>query len=727
MSILVLVFVIAVQWIQPKPHRSLIPSVLGYSMHRLVAVSNRGRQFYTPTIATVIRPDRCYINCSVDGSSTALAVGPGRSSRSKRQDEIRRKIRDLKKEGKISNQSNTATGTSPVDQYADKVKEKLGKKGGLMKGGVLDEYYSSASGNDNGGATGGDALSSSQNPNYDIDIDDDNYEEDNEDVDLMEQVQKKMLEKRKRQAEVEVEARRALSKTNSALGPDVEDVAEEMERELAAARMRIATNATVEEGGAKKTTSGIGGSWAKNETSSADSYRPANGGWGYFPRPKDISRAYGGGKRIGAGVSVSREEEQRMEMEEEATKERLQRYREKVGIDVASEKENRAEIEEALGIGQRAMQRGIYDVAVSALEKVTKYCSTNSKLGGKVFLELAMAYEAVGRSNEAIRVYTELSTSRIEEIKINAKRLLVGIEAMQFMRDDLKAEGFQKKKATQTFIDTTGLGNIAQNFDTVYNTAYIDLNRGGNFYRKLTENVVRSVREARQILLKATSSGEVERPKIVQALRSYSRTFDEALREEIERNTLKEEPVALMNGIPIATVPEEKGRPSIAGMDAFNLGTAEQMKENLLGEWKLQVITDKKGDKVSFFDKEVSWQNICLDNEDLFVMNYQLSIPAAFFTLSQRGQLNFGNKRRVISRVDVKSDGASSFLVDLVGKSTASVTTNSEQQVISVDSELLITRLATIQKSSQSDNCKNYFSVWRRVESGLYSSYDGRN
>mmetsp|Transcript_3598 Transcript_3598/g.4065 ORF Transcript_3598/g.4065 Transcript_3598/m.4065 type:complete len:375 (+) Transcript_3598:2-1126(+) len=371
------------------------------------------------------------------------------------------------------------------------------------------------------------------------------------------------------------------------------------------------------------------------------------------------------------------------------------------------------------------MQRGVYDVAVSALEKVTKYCSTNSKLGGKVFLELAMAYEAVGRSSEAIRVYTALSYSRIEKIKMDSKRLLIGIEAMQFMRDEVKADSFQRKKSQQTFIDTTGLGNIAENFDDVYQTAYIDLNRGGNYYRKLTENVVRSVREARQILLRATGSGEVERQKIVQALRSYNRGFEEALREELEQNKRKEEPIALMNGLPIAMVEEKRKSATGAGMDAFNLGTPEDMKENLLGEWKLQLMTDKKGDSVSFFDEKVSWQNIRLDDDESSIMTYQLVIPAAFFKLAQRGQLNFDGKQRVISRGNVEcDDGTSSFLTDLVGKSPASKATNAEQQIISVDSELLISRLAALPKNSQNGNAKDYFSVWRRVEPGSYSSSD---
>jgi hypothetical protein len=83
---------------------------------------------------------------------------------------------------------------------------------------------------------------------------------------------------------------------------------------------------------------------------------------------------------------------------------------------------------------------------VSALEKVTKYCSTNSKVGGKVFLELAMAYEAEGRTQEAVTVYTTLSKSRMEEIKFDAKRLLYGIEAMQFMRNEAKLESFEGKR-----------------------------------------------------------------------------------------------------------------------------------------------------------------------------------------------------------------------------------------------------------------------------------------
>ena len=91
-----------------------------------------------------------------------------------------------------------------------------------------------------------------------------------------------------------------------------------------------------------------------------------------------------------------------------------------------------------------------------------------------------MAYEAVGRTQEAYQVYQTLTQSRMEDVKYNAKRLLYGMEAMEFMRD--VSSEFSRKKIRNTFMDATGLGNIAQNFDDVYQTAYIDLE--GNFYKQ---------------------------------------------------------------------------------------------------------------------------------------------------------------------------------------------------------------------------------------------------
>ena len=350
----------------------------------------------------------------------------------------------------------------------------------------------------------------------------------------------------------------------------------------------------------------------------------------------------------------------------------------------------------------------MYSAAVSYLEKVTKYCSTNSKVGGKVFLELAMAYEAEGRTQEAVTVYTTLSKCRIEEIKFDAKRLLYGIEAMQFMRNEARSEAFSRKKIRSTFIDTTGLDHIAEYFDDVYQTAYIDLDSG--FYRRLTENVVRSNREARQILLQATGSGKVEHMKIVQALRSLSRHFDSALDEEQKRAAPQS--VAVMNGKPIVAPPPPPRESSsvasvMAGMDEFVLASPEQMLEMLDGEWRLQLIADRTGDCVKY-DNNATRQTFDTDS-----MTFSSSGPAGFVKVSQSGNVDFDSNRRILSKEQVLTVGGG-MLSGLItgGKSN---TISAAQQVVSVDSVLLVTRLAPDKKRSAVDSNKSYFSVWRRV------------
>ena len=132
-------------------------------------------------------------------------------------------------------------------------------------------------------------------------------------------------------------------------------------------------------------TSSVGGSWSppQDEQTKEDEYQPKVGTWGAFPRPRNISVAYGGGKRVGAGVKTDKQAQQQSI---ESTKDRLRAYREKMGIEVQSEKDNEAVIEEALQLASRAMQRGSYGIGVSALEKVTQYCST------KVSKELSFCF-----------------------------------------------------------------------------------------------------------------------------------------------------------------------------------------------------------------------------------------------------------------------------------------------------------------------------------------------
>ena len=454
----------------------------------------------------------------------------------------------------------------------------------------------------------------------------------------------------------------------------------------------------------KKTTTGVGGTWiqTENNVTTEDMYKPKSGSWGAFPRPKDISRAYGGGRRVGAGFS--KEDDAVADIR---TQNLLKDYRRKVGIDVPTEKEHAAEIEEALRIGQLAMQRGIYATAVSALEKVTKWCSTNSKVGSKVYLELAMAYEAVGRTKEAYQVYKTLSECRMEDVKFNAKRLLYGMEAMEIMRDVSK--DFSRSKTRSTFIDATGLDTIAQNFDDVYNTAYVDLE--GGFYKKLTESVVRSNREARQILLKATGKGEVGRTRVVQALRCMSRQFDESLKSEIA-SLDESEPTAFLNGKPIVKGAPTGGlRDPTISLGDFTLLSADEMIQNLEGRWRLQLLADKQGDGVSFFNTSIAVQEFSIQD-----MSFSASGPSGLTTMKSSGKIELDGSKRILNRSMIESSGGGGgiFSVFRGGKDSGfSGAVSRNQQIISVDSILLITKCAPGSRKGK-DADTEHFAVWRR-------------
>ena len=358
-----------------------------------------------------------------------------------------------------------------------------------------------------------------------------------------------------------------------------------------------------------------------------------------------------------------------------------------VGIDVESEKVNAQEIEDAMKVAAYAMQRGVYTSAVSALEKVTKYCSTNSKVGGKVFLELAMAYEAAGQTPEAITVYTTLTRSRNEEVASTAKRLLYGIEAIKFMQENVGSAEFSRKQAKTTFIDTTGLDNFARNFDDVYETAYIDMNN--NYYKQLTEAVVRTSREARQILIRASTAqrdgGEnISRLRIVQALRSLSRYFDDALQEEIESMKPLPEPVAVMDGKPI--MQQERRRQLLSSdyrttttsrqFDEYVLMDPVQTIENLNGEWQLHFITDKRGDGVKFFNNNTSlvWQKLITGGSNDSNMQFSSYCSQGILTMEPNGQLDFNNKRRILRRRSIEMTGAGSMITNLFGLNSISKT-----------------------------------------------------
>lgn len=617
-----------------------------------------------------------------------------------RKAEIQRKINELKKAGKISSESSdlgeqssespeNLTGVdrlraqreqlkrkeSVTDQYAVQLQQRLGRKAKYLG---IDSGKKETERTETGDSDGFKIM----NPELFDDDDDEGEEEDLDEQAMVELVAEKLRKKQAEQRAKEEEQQEA----------KLNELREKLKRQR---EETVGNNAT--------RTTGVGGAYIRNETAANETYRPSRGSWGYFERPKDISKAFGGGRRIGAGYMKKEDKEASLER----TRQRMKEYRIKMGIDVESEEKHASEIDEALNIAKIAMERGLYTTAVSALEKVTRWCSSNSKVGSKVFLELAMSYEAVGRKDEAIQVYQKLATCRLEDIKRDAKRLLYGLESYEFMKSDAQLKSFDRKRIKSTFIDVTGMDTFAQQFDDAYNTAYIDVK--SRDYKKLTENVVRSLREARQILLTAVDSGLVERGKIVQALRSVSRRFDKAMRLEKQQRELEEQPVAMMDGKPIIrSLPKRD-----TSTEDFKLASSEQMIENLSGEWRLQLIADKTGDGVKFYNKTIS--RLELDTD---AMKFSSEGQVGFLPVSENGALEFDGKNRVLRRNNIQTSSGG-VLAGLLGQNGAA-NSRVAQQIMIVDSIIMITKCAETLRWQDEDKC--HYAVWRRVDGGILSS-----
>jgi hypothetical protein len=116
--------------------------------------------------------------------------------------------------------------------------------------------------------------------------------------------------------------------------------------------------------------------------------------WGIFPRAKDISKAYGGGKTLPLPDKYPKSSL------EEGQKEVDQFYTESQRI----ESVNAVKIKDALVRSRNLMQIGSRQKAVALLEGVKDLCSLQT--GGEIWLELGMGLETVGRSEESRKVRT---------------------------------------------------------------------------------------------------------------------------------------------------------------------------------------------------------------------------------------------------------------------------------------------------------------------------------
>jgi tetratricopeptide (TPR) repeat protein len=84
--------------------------------------------------------------------------------------------------------------------------------------------------------------------------------------------------------------------------------------------------------------------------------------------------------------------------------------------------------------GKLAFENGKYREAVENLEKASALLSRNSRLGGEVEIWLVTAYEAAGRTEEAIALCQQLQRHPFPETSKQAKQLLYILKAPKLQR-----------------------------------------------------------------------------------------------------------------------------------------------------------------------------------------------------------------------------------------------------------------------------------------------------
>lgn len=184
-----------------------------------------------------------------------------------------------------------------------------------------------------------------------------------------------------------------------------------------------------------------------------DLYTPARMTWGVYKRPRDISKAFGGGR------AITREEMDRMDAEAEEREKTIEKAKnEWMTATMKLENENRDKIKDSLDRSRNFMYAGNRKAAVDSLEKVQPFLSFQTDVGGEVLLELGMAYETVDRTDDARQIYSKLaSTSWSQKVRRNSLSLLQGLDISKQIRKDVDG-----KLSGKPLMDVTNMYQISR-------------------------------------------------------------------------------------------------------------------------------------------------------------------------------------------------------------------------------------------------------------------------
>ena len=183
-------------------------------------------------------------------------------------------------------------------------------------------------------------------------------------------------------------------------------------------------------------------------------YKPKVSTWGVFPRPKDISKEYGGGRTLkkdekGQNIIESKEETEARKIR---VAKKLEKYRTTNALNMTKEEEEK--VREALAEANEFLRVGSVTKGIAVLEPFEKDINARSELGGQVIFCYAMCLDNAQRRDEALKQYKRVLGNQYGLLSKQAERMLWGMTtASKKMKADLFDYESDRRKFTEDALE----------------------------------------------------------------------------------------------------------------------------------------------------------------------------------------------------------------------------------------------------------------------------------
>ncbi|CAN0863512.1 hypothetical protein LINGRAHAP2_LOCUS8714 [Linum grandiflorum] len=168
----------------------------------------------------------------------------------------------------------------------------------------------------------------------------------------------------------------------------------------------------------------------KEEENDKELYKPRVSTWGVYPRPANISKAYGGGKTIRPGDALETEEER--VKKETRTKQLVAAYKSRMGVNI--DPKLKSECEKILNDGDSLMDSGNLKGALILYQEVMDKLPYPSEIHGLAALQWGICQDSLLRSSEARDMYEKLRSHPVPKVSKRARQFAFSFQAMEMMK-----------------------------------------------------------------------------------------------------------------------------------------------------------------------------------------------------------------------------------------------------------------------------------------------------